>query len=62
MSEYKLVSLPTKGFRSLNRTFADNIEAASAELNSAWVAAGWDVVNALQSPVIGQVAFLLHRD
>jgi hypothetical protein len=58
MPEYKLVSLPAK---KAGTQFSDTAEKATAELNAVYVRAGWEVVNAMPSPVIGQIAFMLKR-
>jgi hypothetical protein len=55
MTEYLYVDLPSA------KAEAKAIPlAVTAELN-AYAAAGWDVVNALDSRVIGKVGFLLRR-
>lgn len=58
MSEYKYVSLPTDS----KQTRSENVDAyASEELNTVYVAAGWEVVNATRPVNIGRIGFLLKR-
>lgn len=59
MAEYKYVSLPTAR-KEIQSTRVE--EHASAELNSVYVAEGWEVVNATRPMGIGQIGFLLRRD
>ncbi|MFT4211786.1 MAG: hypothetical protein QM626_07910 [Microbacterium sp.] len=58
MTEYKYVSLPSSGRQMRSN---DTEEHASIELNTVYVAQGWDVVNATRPALQGQIGFLLRR-